>query len=149
MDTIKTEQGTVAGGTSIIIIFITISIAIYGLLAVYVARNELELNRKNRDAAVDYYAADAAAAKILFEISAARFGRSDIYEIDGVSILYDEMTSAASFVISIDEFRELNVSVSFPQNGGFMEIVLYRVTSSQNWHEQTEKKINVITDFGE
>ena len=115
MDTIATQRGTIAGGISVLMIFLTLCIAIYGLLSLLTAENELSLNMKNREAATDYYAADALAASIISDLaSAIARGEAIASEARTLPIVYDSETGTASFIVPIDRYRDLDVSISLP-----------------------------------
>ena len=149
MQDIKTERGTIAGGISVLMIFLTLCITIYGLLALITAESELSLNLRNRDAAADYYAADALAVIIISELASAdERVEVSVSETGDIPILYDPETDAASFTLPIDKYRNLDVSVSFPDGGNRYVIGRYIVVSSLDWQEQAGGNIAVITEFG-
>ena len=149
MENLKLERGTIAGGVSVLMIFLTLCIAIYGLLSLLTAENELSLNQKNRDAAESYYAADAQAATILSELASAESRDGITVSADGtVPIRYDSATNTAVFAVSIDRYRNLDVSVSFSSRSGSKYIInRYCVTNSLDWQEQAGGGITVITEF--
>ena len=143
---IKAERGTIAGGISVVMIFMTLCIAIYCLLSFMTAENELLLNKKNRDAMVDYYAADAIANKMISGLAAAVIeGNTADLENEGGVLEYDRDTGVATIIISIDMYRNLDISLSFKDDNGEMAINRYVVTSSLDWQKQREKTVTVIS----
>ena len=149
MQDVKTERGTVAGGISVLMIFLTLCITIYGLLALITAESELSLNLRNRDAAADYYAADALAVVIISELASAEDrGEISVSETGDIPILHDPGTRGASFTVPIDKYRNLDVSVSFSGGDSHYVIDRYTVVSSLDWQEQAKGNIAVITEFG-
>ena len=148
METVKTERGTIAGGISVLMIFMTLCIAIYGLLALMTAENELSLNLKNRDAAADYYAADALAVTVISEIAdAIAESGTPVPTVGTIHIQYGADSNTASFSVPIDEYRNLDVLISFAENGNSIWIDRYRVANSLDWQKQAEETITVITEF--
>ena len=148
METSEWERGTIAGGISVLMVFLTLCITIYGLLSLLAAENELSLNRKNRDAIASYYAADALAAEILSELASAETKGDLAVSADGaVPIHYDAGAGTASFAVPIDQYRDLDVSVSFPSGGGDFVINRYAVVNGFLWQEHTDSRIQVITEF--
>lgn len=149
METLKTERGTIAGGISVLMIFLTLCVAIYSLLSLLTAENELSLNQKNRDAARDYYAADALAVAVISEVvsSETRSGMR-VSIIGQIPIAYDTETDTAGFVVPIDKFRNLDVSLAFRDDDSYeYEVIKYRVTNSLDWQEQARGKMTVLTEF--
>ena len=127
-------------------IFLTMCIAIYSLLSYITAENELSLNKKNRIATVDYYAADAIATKIISELAVdVSEDNTQALENKLGTFEYDKLTGIVSMIIPIDLYRNLDVSLSFADNDGRMTINRYKVVSSIDWAKQIEKKINVIS----
>ena len=144
----STERGTIAGGISVLMIFLTLCTAIYSLLSLLTANNELSLNMKNRDAATDYYAADKLAVMEISQLASAKArGDSDITGSGAVPVAYDASTSTASFIVPIDKYRNLDVSISFPDSSGKYQINRYCVVNSLDWQEQANKKVTVLMDF--
>ena len=148
MGTLKTERRMVVGGLSVLMIFLTMSIAIYGLLSLMTAENELLLNLRNREAATAFYSADAKAAAVISELASARIQREKVdSDIAADSVIYDSVTDSARFVIPIDRYRDLNVSISFSADGSLFVIDSYRVVNNIDWHQQAESGLTVITEF--
>ena len=148
MKTVQKERGTIAGGISILMIFLTLCIAIYSLLSLLTAQNELSLNKKNRDAAADYYTADASAAITLSEIATEKtYGEVISSQIGTIPISYDATTDTASFIVPIDKYRNLNVSITFLESSGDYNVNNYCVVNSLDWYEQAQGAITVITEF--
>jgi len=141
------ERGTIAGGISVLMIFLTLCTAIYSLLSLMTAQNSLSLNLKNRDAAIDYYTADKLAVVKISELASAKARGEEITSGYGnLSVSYGPSIETASFSVPIDKYRNLDVSVSFPGNNHFV-ISRYCVTNSLDWEEQTSGKITVLTEF--
>jgi len=148
MEAIRGERGVIAGGVSVLMIFLTMSVAIYGLLSLLTAENELALNQKNRDATTAYYSADAIAAKMISELASARVrGESIGTEDDVIPVSYDFSAGIASFIVPIDTYRNLDVSISFPESRELFVIERYSVVNSLDWQEQIVRNITVITVF--
>ena len=148
METFNTERGIVAGGISVLMVFITVCIAIYGLLSLLAARNELSLNLKNRDAAVNYYKADARAETIIFElVSVQERGGAFISESDSITVIHSLTGDTATFAVPIDQYRNLDVSIAFSTFNDRFVINRYRVVNSLDWHNQVDSKITVLTKF--
>jgi len=148
MNPLHTERGTIAGGISVLMIFLTLCTAIYSLLSLLTAQNELSLNLKNRDAAIDYYAADKLAATALSELASAKVrGGTIASESVTFPVSYDPATETASFIVPIDTYRNLDVSIAFNGSGGYFVINRYCVTNSLDWQEQASGNITVITEF--
>jgi len=143
----QTERGTIAGGISVLMIFLTLCTAIYSLLSLMTAQNSLSLNLKNRDASIDYYTADKLAVVKISDIASAKARGEEIDSGNGpIPVSYDPATETASFTVPIDRYRNLDVSVSFP-GGGPLVINRYCVTNSLDWEEQASGKLTVITGF--
>jgi len=143
----STERGTIAGGISVLMIFLTLCTAIYSLLSLMTAQNSLSLNLKNRDAAIDYYTADKLAIVKISELASAKARGENLASAHGsFPVSYDPVTETASFTVPIDIYRDLDVSVSFPESGQ-LTIKRYCVTNSLDWEEQASGKLTVITGF--
>jgi len=148
MGTVKTERRMVVGGLSVLMIFLTMSIAIYGLLSLMTAENELSLNLRNREAATAFYSADAKAAAVISEIASARIRGGNVdSDIATLSVTYDSDTDSAKFIVPIDRYRDLDVIISFSADGSLFVIDSYRVVNNIDWHQQAESGLTVITEF--
>jgi len=148
MGIVKTERRMVVGGLSVLMIFLTMSIAIYGLLSLMTAENELLLNLRNREAATAFYSADAKAAAVISELASARIQSEKVdSDIAADSVIYDSVADNAKFVVPIDRYRDLNVSISFSADGSLFVIDSYRVVNNIDWHQQAESGLTVITEF--
>jgi len=129
-------------------IFLTLCIAIYSLLSLLAAENELSLNLKNRDASIEFYAADAAAAIIISEIASMKArGEDPALATGDVNVDYDPATHTVSFIVPIDTYRNLDISFSFPDSGSHFTMNRYSVVNSLDWQEQARGRITVITEF--
>jgi len=148
MNIIKTERGTIAGGISVLMIFLTLCIVIYGLISLLTARNELSLNLKNREAATNYFTADMRAVTIISELTSMQ-ERSEVSDIrvNDISLIYDSTTDTAYFVVPVDQYRNLDVSVTFIDEGSQFVLNRYRVVNNLNWQDQIDSKITVLTEF--
>jgi len=110
------------------------------------AESELSLNRKNRDATVDYYVADATAVKIISQLALAVLdGNPAEITVEGGEVVYNNETGVATFVIPIDMYRNLDISLSFMDDKGKMAINRYRVVSSLDWQKQRVQTITVLS----
>jgi len=148
MITAKTERGMIVGGISVLMVFLTMSIAIYSLLSLLTAENELMLNQKNRDATTTYYRADAKAVQLISEISSMRTRNGSIdSEINSIPILYNSDEDRVMFNVPIDTFRNLDISILFLDDGSSHYIERYRVISSMDWEEMARRNLTVITEF--
>jgi len=148
MESFQVERGTVAGGISVLMVFLTLCVAIYSLLSLLIAENELSLNQKNRDATIDYYTADALATITISNLASAK-ARDEVTpsEDDPFPISYSPTSGTASFSVPIDKFRRLDVSITFQGNSGKFVTNRYCVVNNLDWQEQAHGKIIVITEF--
>ena len=149
MQTMRFERGTIAGGISILMIFLTLCITVYGLLSLLTARSEKSLNEKNRAATEEYYAADSSSLILVSEIISARLKddiSSFLVDRETPQILYESTTDTASFLMPIDAYRNLYVSVTFTDDDEYI-VNNYNVTNNLEWWEQIEDKLDLITVF--
>jgi len=148
MGSVRTERGIIVGGVSVLMIFLSISVAIYGLLSLLTTENELSLNLRNRDATIAYYRADAIVAEVISELASTSARSEDLpKEVQAIPVTYDITTSIATFTVPVDDFRNLDVSISFSNDGSHFEINSYRLASSMSWHEEARRGIIVLTEF--
>lgn len=66
----KNNKGAGAGGTIVLMIFVVLCLVIFSTLSMVSATSDLKMSARNRDAAENYYGADAKAAEKLADIDA-------------------------------------------------------------------------------
>ena len=141
------KRGNIAigpGAASLILIAVTLSLSVLGILALMSARADLRLSERSRDVAVSAYALNARAEEILAEMdAAAREGKTDFAAIAGDEAAAED--GAVSFVLS-DGGRTLDLSVRLPEGAGRHAVWTRHVLLSGTEEEETEDPFE--EDFG-
>ena len=113
------KRGNIAigpGAASLILIAVTLSLSVLGILALMSARADLRLSERSRDVAVSVYALNARAQGILAEQDAAALeGKTDFAAIAGEEA--EAEGGAVSFTMSDGE-KTLDLSVLLPEEPG-------------------------------
>ena len=114
------SQVSVVGGSSLLVIFSVLCVAIFALMSLTSATNDTKLNDKSLQAVSDYYAADCAAEEILAQLRQGIVPEGVRLE-DGVY----------SYVCPISETLELRTAVRV--NGTDYEVLRWQAAPSMAW----------------
>ncbi len=145
----QNSKGTGVGGVSILIVFVTLCLVIFGALALLSARSDLTLAERSHDATVAYYNSDALAQSKIAQIADAlrALAQDELSTLDEdvyFSAVHERMGSDYAFVTSdagrtlsfaepIDDVRTLYVRLApTPLDGGFA-IEAYTVVADGDW----------------
>ncbi|MDR0963406.1 MAG: hypothetical protein LBM60_02175 [Clostridium sp.] len=111
------------GGSSILVIFVILTLTTFATLSLVSANADYNLSRKAMSAATEYYAADSQAEEMLMRIDTAlakiTSGSSFLEEaeavisaMDGVSTARDGDSLLATYTIPVNDGQELFVALS-------------------------------------
>ena len=114
------SQVSVVGGSSLLVIFSVLCVAIFALMSLTSATNDTRLNDKSLQAVRGYYEADSAAEEILASL------RQGIVP-DGVRLA----DGAYCYECPISETQQLLVEVTV--DGAEYEILRWQVGSTVDW----------------
>lgn len=118
----KSKKETIVmniGTSSMIVILIGLSFAVLAALAISSARNDYRLSRELAEHNKEYYEASNRAWETLAES-------------DMVYQMRDE-SGIASFIIPVNDYQELQVSVCFQDGMDEFEIVKWKVVNVGDW----------------
>jgi hypothetical protein len=143
----KTFAGTSMGIPSIIAILVLMVLVVFSALSIMTARADLTLSRKASDSLKAYYDADCRAEEIMAEADAAIRGGSsgwqDALREDGLDVTEtDGGQTAVSYVVAIDENRNLNVVLFLSADGALTRHV-WQVTPSGEWDAEENLKLYI------
>jgi hypothetical protein len=100
----KQVGGLSVGGSSILVIFVVLSLTIFAALSFMSARADLRLAEKQAQAAREYYAADSAATERLAALDARlRLPAAEAADVSGMAGLTVERVSPAVFTATFEE----------------------------------------------
>jgi hypothetical protein len=126
------------GGSSILVIFVILTLTTFATLSLVSANADYNLSRKTMSASTQYYAADSRAEEILMQIDSALAGVGS-----GASFVEQAETALAA-VEGVSTERDgsgLRVTYSVPVNDVQMLSVVLSVTDSLERYRRLEWKV--------
>ena len=156
----RNSKGMGTGGVSILIVFVTLCVVIFGTLALLTASSDRSLSERARIATEQYYAADAKAETILAgivrlygETQADGLPLSKTAELltanfKDVTVEYDALDPSArpvvAYAVPVDELRTLSVELTLCGPG---ERFPYLVNCWKITVESTAREEDLNDDF--
>lgn len=128
----KGSFGTTMGVSSIIAILVILVLVVFSALSITTSKADLTLSQKTSNGVAAFYEADAAAEDMMAEVANAiktnnLKGLPGDYEVSGTN-----NGTLISYTVSIDENRNLNVSL-LADEGGNLSRELWQVVPAKEW----------------
>ncbi len=135
MDRKSTHKSIISTGTtSIVLIFVMLSLLTFSVLSLVSARADLRLSRKSADRTTDYHAAENAASDVLSGLlDAAADGPEALAAYaDGAGVSLTE--GGAAYEVPLGEDQVLAVELTLPSEGQSCRITRWQVVSDYEWN---------------
>ena len=132
------QKGMGIGSVSLILIFSVLCMSVFALLSLAVAKNESGLSQRFADSAADYYAADAQAQELLWQIGELLESGQQPERLCNTEISYESQKgkTAFSYLYPIDEKRSIEVEAAW--DGKALQLTRWTEVNTAQWSPQED-----------
>ena len=131
MNRIRSHAGV--GASSILLIFVVLSLTSFGVLTLVSARADKRLTARTVETTAAYYAADAAAQQTLYAIDEALIGGASLADI-GWLTADESVPGAYAFECETGDGRAVRVLVADTEDGHYT-VLTYKLIHTTGWNE--------------
>ena len=132
----KASFGTSMGVSSIIAILVILVLVVFSTLSITTSKADLTLSQKSSESIKAYYQADAAAEDRIAEVAEFIENDGDNWqkglEQKDYYVSKDKENTLVSYVVPIDENRNLNVELRVSKDGSIVRD-LWQVVPAKEW----------------
>ncbi len=134
----RTEMGIHVGSASIVMIFAVLCLTVFATLSFQTASYEQKMAQKTADAAEAYYRADGAAEEIYQKIYLSLKHGVDYAQLVkanetvNLNVVQQKDEILFSYAVPIDDTQELQVLLSFEENG-VLRTEQWNVVTTAQW----------------
>ncbi len=144
----KSQPRIGLGTASLLTVFAVLCLAVFAVLALVVANEQMQLAEKSAQAITDYYNADSGAVDMANELW-AMYESGNLTDTDqlqdiGITAEIAPDSATVGYRVLLDEFRELSVELFFTEQG--ITVSKWQVVPFGDWAPDTSIEV-WIPDF--